>query len=955
MNGRIDFLMRQISPDKCGQPYWHSRIWSELKFLSDISDAENDRFDSLLLPAVEKAYDLFCNQGYISKENCLELEKDLAPAQKDCKEYTLICVGHAHIDMNWMWAFDETVNVTLNTFRTMLKLMDEFPDFTFAQSQASCYKIVEEYGEEELLEGIKKRVKEGRWEVSASTWVEADKNMPSLDSMAKHLLYTKKYLSALLDIPEESMVTDFEPDTFGHSLNLPEILSKGGVKYYYHHRGADYKESFTRWKAPSGESIYAYSDVVVYNSVVDFNTLSGLPTLCKHTGQKTMLRLIGVGDHGGGPSRRDINRLHDRKDWPIFPKIKFGTLREFFETVVKNATNIAVIDSDERNAVFTGCYTTQTRIKRANRISERTLGEAEKFAAFSAIENGLKYPSQKFQLAWERTLFSQFHDILTGSGVNSTREYALGRFQETMALGNTQRMVALRKIGSSINTAGLIPSQDITEDTALGAGVGYGVQQEWKGPDLFRSNYLSAEGCATVGGVDRLFTVFNSATFERTEPVELTVWDWSQNDVSALCFTLPDGTVLPHQVISHGVHHYWSHSYVTVLVEVKVPAMGYTVIKLSRDGCDKGQRADNHNPLFGRVHKPFDNVLENDLVKITLDEVTGQVVSYYDKELNKEYCDPQRKGGIFRYITEDIDKGMSSWIVGRYKNVRELKENVRIRRLPSGDLRQAVQLEIPITDISSMRATLSLEKGSKALNYACEVDWHEIGKMTPEKGFYQLNFSFPLAYECDKYLYQIPGGGIIRDAQELDLPSIGYVCALKGKPEEGGMMITTDSKYGFRGSDNRLSVTLLRSSAEPDPYPENGIFDFRITLSPEEKFCNKCMTNRNYAINNPMVAIDQAVHSGSLPAEYSFMQISECSAVVDSVKADEKTGKKLIVRLNELAGKEKECVLTFGKEVKDACLVNIYEGKIDGEVKAEGKSVKVTPAPFSVTTLEITF
>ena len=121
-----------------------------------------------------------------------------------------------------MWPWHETVAVTLETFRTMLKLLEEYPQFTFSQSQASVYRIVEEF-EPEMLEKIKKYVHEGRWEVTASTWVEADKNMPNLESMAHHLLMTKEYLSRLLEIDPATLNLDYEPDTFGHTYLLPLI------------------------------------------------------------------------------------------------------------------------------------------------------------------------------------------------------------------------------------------------------------------------------------------------------------------------------------------------------------------------------------------------------------------------------------------------------------------------------------------------------------------------------------------------------------------------------------------------------------------------------------------------------------------------------------------------------------------------------------------------------------
>ena len=135
-------------------------------------------------------------EGTVTQDAACRAEEMIAPLSPQAKRTSVICAAHAHIDMNWMWRWDETVAVTLDTFRTMLDLMEEYPDFKFSQSQASVYQIVETYAPE-MLEEIRQRVQEGRWEVTASTWVEADKNMPSGESLARHLLYTRRYLSEL--------------------------------------------------------------------------------------------------------------------------------------------------------------------------------------------------------------------------------------------------------------------------------------------------------------------------------------------------------------------------------------------------------------------------------------------------------------------------------------------------------------------------------------------------------------------------------------------------------------------------------------------------------------------------------------------------------------------------------------------------------------------------------------
>ncbi len=469
----IESQLALLEKTKAGN-YWADRLTSQLKYAYYLSRVDNGSHDGLIDSVAQFLLAEYQEAGTITAATGLKAETMMGELSARAKSYRLICVGHAHIDMNWMWRWDETVAITLDTFRTVLDLMEEYPDFKFSQSQASVYKIVEDYGQD-MLEEIQARVQEGRWEVTASTWVEADKNMPTGESMARHILYTRRYLSQLLGIEAESLNLDFEPDTFGHSLNVPEILARGGIKYYYHCRGA--KEHYLqRWVAPSGRSVTVYLDPFWYLGYVNTDMVMHVPGFCQEYGLDSALKVYGVGDHGGGPTRRDLERIRDMNKWPVFPKIEFGTFREFFVEVEKIKDRLPEV-CGERNFVFTGCYTSQTRIKAANRIGEAALNEAEAFGTLAAINTDWHYCHDSFFEGWRHVLFNQFHDIIPGSGVIDTREYARGLFQETMAIAGANKKLALQKLAANIDTAQLIPPGELPDTTAEGAGVGFGVER----------------------------------------------------------------------------------------------------------------------------------------------------------------------------------------------------------------------------------------------------------------------------------------------------------------------------------------------------------------------------------------------------------------------------------------------------------------------------------------------
>ncbi|MCL2157886.1 MAG: alpha-mannosidase, partial [Oscillospiraceae bacterium] len=354
--------------------YSASRTVAQIGYALKLSAVNEGKYDAQIEPIMDFLLSDIGENGAITNPAAKQAEQKLEFMSELAKKMTVVCVSHAHIDMNWMWGYQETAAVTVDTFRTVLNLMKEYPEFTFAQSQASVYKIIEDH-DPDMIEEIKARVKEGRWEVSASTWVETDKNMPNGESLARHILYTKRYLSNLLDIKPDSMRLDFEPDTFGHNWSVPEILNKGGVKYYYHCRAFD-DEAAYRWQSRNGAEVLVWKDPWWYNSDINHETFFDMPSFAKKYGTDAILKVYGVGDHGGGPTRRDVETLADMMTWPVMPNIKFGTYHEFFGLLEAAKDKLPVVNR-ELNFVFTGCYTSQSRIKTANRISEDRLYEAE--------------------------------------------------------------------------------------------------------------------------------------------------------------------------------------------------------------------------------------------------------------------------------------------------------------------------------------------------------------------------------------------------------------------------------------------------------------------------------------------------------------------------------------------------------------------------------------------------
>ncbi|MCX7806823.1 MAG: alpha-mannosidase, partial [Planctomycetota bacterium] len=431
------------------------RFRGEIEFarsFAELFPEKQEEWRKLILEALDLVGNAISRRGAINLENVVrKAEQILSPIGKVAKEYTIHCCGHAHIDMNWMWPWQETVNVTHDTFLTVDKLMDEFPEFRFSQSQASVYIAMEQYCPE-VFRMIKRRVRQGKWDVTASMWVEGDKNIASGEALCRHLLYTRAYFKEKFGLEPEDVKIDWSPDTFGHAWTVPAIISRGAVTRYYFCRTGPGPWLF-KWRAPDGSEVLAYNDKGGYNGRIDPNAMRHL--FCwyvKETGLKDFMFLYGIGDHGGGPTRADLRKFREISKWPIFPTVKLSTTDEFYSAIEKANPKLPVIDKD-LNFTFEGCYTSQSRVKRANRVSEIVLPESETAALIAGSVAGMPYPQDILVRFWRHALFNHFHDILPGSGIHATYDYSEGLFQEILAATGSIRTRALRALADRIDTS----------------------------------------------------------------------------------------------------------------------------------------------------------------------------------------------------------------------------------------------------------------------------------------------------------------------------------------------------------------------------------------------------------------------------------------------------------------------------------------------------------------------
>jgi alpha-mannosidase len=904
------------------------------------------------------------------KSAIAQAEEILKPVGKLAKTYTVHCVGHAHIDMNWMWSWPETVALTIDTFSTALRLMDEYPDFHLSQSQASTYKIVQDH-RPDLLERIAQRVKEGRWEVTASHWVETDKNMASGESLCRHLLYTRRYMQELFGLSAADVPIDWSPDTFGHSAMVPTYLAQGGVKYLYLHRPGTItaqKPGAFWWQASDGSRVLVRNDMALgYGGAINPGIYSHMLGFVKFTGGKDFMFVYGVGDHGGGPTRRDILMAMEMDSWPIFPAIKFSTAKRFYDQLAANGANLPVL-TGELNTEFTGCYTTQTLIKKANRFAENRLVDAEVASTFAWLSGDVQYPQAPLVEAWRDTLFSHFHDILPGSCVRDSRTYTHGLYQKTVATTSAIQTNALRRLAAKVDTSGGMDVPPMSQsrgaagkqenlpplltESAIGAGVG---RNSRDGQFTFSDQ--------SAGQGPRPFVVFNPTAYDRNEVTWTTIWNHTAAGSTAFKtkefhVRLGDGATLPTQHVTDGA--YWGHEFVTLALPVEVKALGYSLYTI----CEGPVPQANDQPALpgaaaqtGPVHHCWyswversSQGMENDLIRVELDVATGGIKRLVDKSSGLELISPSLQAPPLEYATEHPHTltpwaNMTAWQIENAGPV-EAPTVMGINRSQKGPYMAAIDVSLKIHE-SEFTLSYELRANDPRLYVHIKGTWFQRG--TKETGVPGLNFPLPLALQEAKATYEIPLGTIQRDSnQREEQPSLRWAM-VNGQTADGqsaGCVLANDSKYGHSLDGSTLRLTLIRGTYDPDPLPEIGEHEIHLSIMPftGELPLAKAI-QAGIQLNHPLLPVATDVHKGLLAPTGQFIDIQPQGIVLSAVKKaqDEQA---IIIRLYNPTGEEITAKVSLAADllgqVTEAIEVDLMEHP------TENSSARTTANGFSV-------
>lgn len=349
-----------------------------------------------------------------------------SPTSADAGEYTAI--GHAHIDLGWLWPIRETKRKGARTYATALVNLDKYPDYIFGASQAQLMDWVKT-GYPDIFDGFKKAVADGRIELQGAMWTENDCNLPSGESIIRQFVYGEEFFRR--EFGKTSRMV-WLPDVFGYPASLPQIF-KGCCKDYFMtikltwntHNKFPHK-TFV-WQGIDGSEVLAHMapQGTYCSSATPFAVVKSERGNDKgiHEG----LLVYGIGDGGGGPGEAPLEMLARMRDEQGLPRVKNGSAQSFFEYISTKIQQYPTWRGELYLEKHQGTYTSQAKLKLNNRQAERELHEVEWLGAIARLK-GIAYPQKEMDEIWREVLLYQFHDILPGSSVGRIYDEANARF-----------------------------------------------------------------------------------------------------------------------------------------------------------------------------------------------------------------------------------------------------------------------------------------------------------------------------------------------------------------------------------------------------------------------------------------------------------------------------------------------------------------------------------------------
>ena len=683
-------------------------------------------------------------------------------------DITVNVVGHTHIDVAWLWRLKHTREKAQRSFSTVLRLMEQYDEYIFLQTQPQLYKYIKEDCPE-LYAKIKERIAEGRWEADGGMWVEADCNLSSGEALVRQFLHGTRFIEQEFGQKCEYL---WLPDVFGYSWALPQILKQCELNTFMTTKISwnqfnTIPDDLFKWRGIDGTEILTYfidTPEVGLSYDKRFSTYNGMMTPHAVVGSwakfknkslsRDTLISYGYGDGGGGVTRDMLESRRAMDKLPGLPNVKQTRAGEFFKKMHSSVDNtdryVHIWDGELYLEYHRGTYTTQGYNKKMNRYLENKLAQIEWLSSVAYILGG-EYAEKQLHEAWECVLLHQFHDIIPGSSIHEVYEDSHVNYEKAEAQADEARDNAL--------------------DTLMRAK-------------------------------ENTYTVYSTNSFGGKELVLIP-------ETAEGTFVDGDGNALEVQKCEGGYE---------VLVDVK-PFAGVTVVFRPDDVKDDV----NETPFYMEG-----STLETPWYSITWNE-GGQLTKLYDKEAKRNVLREGQEGNVLE-IFEDKPMAHDAWDIDIY--YIEKMQKVHTIGAPilveNGPLKAVVRFYYHY-HLSDIKQDMIVYKDSKRIDFKTHVNWQESHKLLKvafytdirsTKATYDIQFGHverPTHWNnsWDWARFEVCGH------KWADLSETGY-----------GVSILNDCKYGHSIKDNAMKLSLLKSSKSPDTEADMGEHDFTYALYP---------------------------------------------------------------------------------------------------------------------------